>query len=403
VVPTHDSARNSAIGLAEGNRVAKGSISTWSCDTTVNGFVATTAYVLGPHGEQLTEMTNTGGTWQWAHTNVEAGGLSATYDGDLSQKTAGPLYFHLSDWLGTRRQQTDYAGNPVLDFTGLPYGDGLSTIPVSTTDAADATENHFTGKERDAESGNDYFGARYYASSMGRMLSPDPVSGTLIHIMNPQRWNMYAYVLNNPLNMTDPTGKDAAAVNFNGMVGGFGHEALVSINSDGSAQFASYGPAKMTATGGWGLSEPGQVQTQTLPSIQFGADGLPTDASMTALKNAVATIEGVSSTTVNINYFKTTPQETASLNAWIAQQKAHPGQYHVCSTNCANFTKQGLVAGGAITQSQANGLSIVPNDEFYQLEQYAPDNSDSNGNAKVTTTVTNCVTLPDGTQQCDTQ
>ena len=33
--------------------------------------------------------------------------------------------------------------------------------------------SRFTGKERDQESGNDYFGARYYASSMGRFLSPD--------------------------------------------------------------------------------------------------------------------------------------------------------------------------------------------------------------------------------------
>ena len=32
----------------------------------------------------------------------------------------------------------------------------------------------FTGKERDTESGNDYFGARYYASTMGRFMSPDP-------------------------------------------------------------------------------------------------------------------------------------------------------------------------------------------------------------------------------------
>jgi len=35
---------------------------------------------------------------------------------------------------------------------------------------------HSTGKERDAESGNDYFGARYMASSMGRFLSPDPTA-----------------------------------------------------------------------------------------------------------------------------------------------------------------------------------------------------------------------------------
>jgi len=61
----------------------------------------------------------------------------------------------------------------------------------------------FTGKERDSESGNDYFGARYYASSMGRFLSPDwsakaePVPYAKLD--NPQSLNLYAYVLNNPL------------------------------------------------------------------------------------------------------------------------------------------------------------------------------------------------------------
>jgi len=63
----------------------------------------------------------------------------------------------------------------------------------------------FTGKERDTESGNDYFGARYYASSMGRMLSPDP--GNIgANPANPQTWNMYSYGLNNPLRIVDPTG-----------------------------------------------------------------------------------------------------------------------------------------------------------------------------------------------------
>jgi RHS repeat-associated protein len=63
-----------------------------------------------------------------------------------------------------------------------------------------------TGKERDTESGNDYFGARYYASSMGRWLSPD-TDMTLKRILpNPQRWNRYAYVINNPLVLVDPNG-----------------------------------------------------------------------------------------------------------------------------------------------------------------------------------------------------
>jgi RHS repeat-associated protein len=146
-----------------------------------------------------------------AHTNVDAGVLGATYDADLTGKTAGPLYFHLSDWLGTRRQQTDYAGNPVLNFTGLPYGDGLTTIPVSSTDAADATEHHFTSQVRDAESGNDYFGARYYASSIGRFMNPD--SSGYSSLRNPQAWNLYAYTLNNPLIFNDPTGHVAQCTN----------------------------------------------------------------------------------------------------------------------------------------------------------------------------------------------
>ena len=65
------------------------------------------------------------------------------------------------------------------------------------------SQSRCTAKERDAESGNDYFGARYFGSSMGRFLSPDPLGGELI---NPQSLNRYAYALNNPLRFTDPTG-----------------------------------------------------------------------------------------------------------------------------------------------------------------------------------------------------
>jgi RHS repeat-associated protein len=67
-----------------------------------------------------------------------------------------------------------------------------------------------TGKERDAESGNDYFGARYYASTMGRFLSPDwaaaPMPVPFAKLNNPQTLNLYAYVGNNPLNGIDPDG-----------------------------------------------------------------------------------------------------------------------------------------------------------------------------------------------------
>jgi RHS repeat-associated protein len=66
----------------------------------------------------------------------------------------------------------------------------------------------FTGKERDAESGLDYFGARYTSSAQGRFTSPDPLMATPIRLIDPQEWNMYAYVRNNPLSLTDVTGLD---------------------------------------------------------------------------------------------------------------------------------------------------------------------------------------------------
>ena len=81
-----------------------------------------------------------------------------------------------------------------------------------------------TAKERDQESGLDYFGARYYGSALGRWASPDDFSDSGItdpftgrvtfspgplpyaDISNPQSLNKYAYVLNNPLRYTDPNG-----------------------------------------------------------------------------------------------------------------------------------------------------------------------------------------------------
>jgi RHS repeat-associated protein len=72
------------------------------------------------------------------------------------------------------------------------------------------SESISTGKERDTESGNDYFGARYYASSMGRWMSPDwgpfPMPVPFALRENPQSLNLYNYVLNNPLTSVDRNG-----------------------------------------------------------------------------------------------------------------------------------------------------------------------------------------------------
>ncbi len=98
--------------------------------------------------------------------------------------------------------------------TSIRLPDNSTTLPVAFLLSKAAGHRPVsTGKERDAESGNDYFGARYYASTMGRFLSPDPLIPFNMKkeefqawISNPQHWNKYAYALNNPLKYTDPTG-----------------------------------------------------------------------------------------------------------------------------------------------------------------------------------------------------
>jgi RHS repeat-associated protein len=71
----------------------------------------------------------------------------------------------------------------------------------------DAGPGCFTGKERDAETGLDYFEARYMSSAQGRFTSPDPLNlSAIFHMNDPQSWNGCSYARNNPLSVTDPTG-----------------------------------------------------------------------------------------------------------------------------------------------------------------------------------------------------
>jgi len=85
----------------------------------------------------------------------------------------------------------------------------MQTSSFTTTAEVCAFVYRFTGKERDSESGLDNFGPRYYASLMGRFMSPDPFGG---HYTDPQTLNKYAYARNNPLRFTDPTGYDLQEV-----------------------------------------------------------------------------------------------------------------------------------------------------------------------------------------------
>lgn len=136
---------------------------------------------------------------------------------DSNGRTAATHYY-LADQVGTTQTELSQGGWPVWQGWFTPFGQeiingGEQTVVGPVT--ADGTSNRFkfTGKERDTESGLDYFGARYYASSMGRFTSPDPSGLAAENPADPQSWNLYAYARNNPLINIDPTGLDCVYYN----------------------------------------------------------------------------------------------------------------------------------------------------------------------------------------------
>jgi RHS repeat-associated protein len=121
-------------------------------------------------------------------------------------RPSGTVHYYFSNHLGSHTMVTSATGSCEQDIDYYPYG-GVITDHCPNV----AQHYKFTGKERDAESGNDFFGARYYTSTMGRFLTPDWGGGSsepvpYADLDDPQTLNLYAYVQNNPLSRTDPFG-----------------------------------------------------------------------------------------------------------------------------------------------------------------------------------------------------
>lgn len=110
----------------------------------------------------------------------------------------------------------------------LPFGEDIAAPKSGRSGCytgADGVTQKFTGKERDGElagsampSGLDFFGARYFSSAQGRFTSLDPKQFSIGTIANPQKWNKYAYTLNNPLALVDPDGKEEVTVTYRAFI-----------------------------------------------------------------------------------------------------------------------------------------------------------------------------------------
>jgi RHS repeat-associated protein len=122
-------------------------------------------------------------------------------------RAQGPIVEYCTlDALGSVRVVTDADGQVLRRHDYQPFGEEYNP-PTGQPD-----KRLFTGKERDAETGLDYFGARYYRADLGRFTSVDPMQNVGSALVDPQRWNRYTYARNSPLRYTDPNGLDIVPV-----------------------------------------------------------------------------------------------------------------------------------------------------------------------------------------------
>ena len=202
----------------------------------------------------LTAYGSAAYTYDGENRLLTTAGVTYTYDGDGNRvkKSSGTLYWgagplaesdltaSATSWKdyvffnGKRVARRDASNSSVhyffsnhlgstsvtTDSTGATLEEDLDYYPYGGVASGSSSDHYlFTGKERDAESGNDYFGARYYSNTMGRFMSPDWSDANSRRLFenfpspvpyadwdDPQTLNLYAYTRNNPLSTIDSDG-----------------------------------------------------------------------------------------------------------------------------------------------------------------------------------------------------
>ena len=167
--------------------------------------------VYGISGQLLAEFDNTSGALKKEYIYGVNGLLATIEPGSLTDPEK--VKYLTADHLGSPRIVVRGDGSVLSRHDYKPFGEAIpssgpgsgSRPQITGYDGTDGERQKFTSKERDTETGLDFFEARYYSSAQGRFTSPDLLAG---HLGDPQTLNRYSYVRNNPIVLTDSTGLD---------------------------------------------------------------------------------------------------------------------------------------------------------------------------------------------------
>jgi RHS repeat-associated protein len=180
-------------------------------------------YTYDSDGNRVKKANGATGTIYWYMTpgvvaeSDLSGSLTSEYVFFGGQRVArkdfpsNAIAYYFSDHLKTASVITDSAGVIKSESDYYPWGGELQFTN------GDSNHYKFTGKERDGETGLDYFGARYYSNGLGRFVTPDwaakAATVPYADLKDPQSLNLFSYVRNRPTVMADPDGHDIDSQN----------------------------------------------------------------------------------------------------------------------------------------------------------------------------------------------
>jgi len=176
----------------------------WNRLARATSGATTTAFVYDGEGERVKKTVGATTTIYIGKLYECTSGICSKYIFGAGQRialkpvgTTGEIYYYHSDHLGSTQAVSNAVGAKVENLAYYPYGQTrINTGSINV--------NHkYTSQELDGSIGLYFYNARYYDPILGRFISPDPI---VPDPANPQMLNRYAYVGNNPINYTDPSG-----------------------------------------------------------------------------------------------------------------------------------------------------------------------------------------------------
>jgi RHS repeat-associated protein len=235
------------------------------------------------------QYTTTSG---WSTPQMSSVSIAVDHISNYPSADQAVTYFH-SDHLGSSTILSSGAGWPVHQCSYAPFGQAMN---CSNTSMADY---EFAAMERDTESSTDHTRFRQYSFSMGRWLTPDPIFG---EIRNPQSFNRYAYVLNNPLRFVDPLGLEWCTLGQDGSRSGCISDDLCKEDPEKCKGKTHVDPKKEAEQADWMSELAARTKKILLATKKKICENIPDGRSAGATGTAGAGVAGVVSMETVINW-----------------------------------------------------------------------------------------------------